>query len=42
MVDKELKKFSDKLKHKDILKIMDPVKSVKSRISVDRSKTKSL
>ena len=38
MSDKELENFSDKLKHKDIVKLMDPVVSVKSRISVDRSK----
>jgi len=36
MPDKELKKFSDKLKHKDIVRIMKPLESVKSRISVDR------
>ena len=38
MSDTELKRFSDKLKHTDIIKLMVPIKSVKSRISVGRSK----
>ncbi len=37
MKDQELKKFSDKLKHDEIVKLMDPKTSVDSRISVDRS-----
>ncbi len=37
MKDRELKKFSDKLKHSEIVKRMIPEVSVKSRISVDRS-----
>ena len=36
MKDKELKKFSEKLKHNDIVKITKPGISVKSRISVNR------
>jgi len=36
MKDEELKKFSDKFKHNEIVKLMDPVTSVKSRISVER------
>ena len=35
----EMKKISDKLIKKEILKLMDPEKSVKSRISVDRSRS---
>ena len=40
MSDKELKQFSDKLDHTDIVKLMDPMVSVCSRISVDRSEKK--
>jgi len=34
MTDKQLKQFSNKLKHKEIAELMDPLKSVQSRISV--------
>lgn len=34
----ELKRFSNKLKHNEIIKLMDPVVSVKSRVSVQRTK----
>ncbi|MGB2705826.1 MAG: argininosuccinate lyase [Candidatus Omnitrophota bacterium] len=40
MKDQELKKFSDKLKHNEVIRLMDPVTSVESRVSVDRSKQK--
>lgn len=36
MSDNELSKFSDKLKHKEIVKLMNPMTSVKSRKSVKR------
>ena len=36
MSDNDLGRFSDKLKQKDIIKIMNPSRSVKSRISVKR------
>lgn len=38
MTDNALGKFCDKLKHKELVKLMDPATSVKSRISVKRSK----
>lgn len=38
MTDRELGRFSDKLKHGTVVKLMDPLVSVKSRISVKRSK----
>ncbi len=40
MTDGTLKQFSNKLKHNEIIKLMDPIKSVKSRKSVDRKKSK--
>ncbi|MDD5439470.1 MAG: argininosuccinate lyase [Candidatus Omnitrophica bacterium] len=36
MKDEELKTFSEALKHTEIVKLMDPVISVKSRVSVER------
>ncbi|MFH1593115.1 MAG: argininosuccinate lyase [Candidatus Omnitrophota bacterium] len=38
MGDEELKLFSDKLKHSEVVKLMDPVVSVRSRVSVKRPK----
>jgi len=39
MTDRELKVFSDKLKHSKILELMDPLKSVESRRSIDRKRS---
>lgn len=36
MTDKEIKRISDKLEKDELVKLMDPIKSVTSRISIDR------
>ena len=38
MSDEELKKFSNKLKQKDVSKLIDPVRSVRSKKSINRKK----
>ena len=39
MSNRELKRFSNKLKHSEIVKLMNPIKSVESRKSVDRKRS---